>query len=128
MLKVLQRAGVSLAIVSSNTRANVRAGLGELMAMFGQHVLTRDDDRASDKTGGLLYLLRELQLESTGVCYVGDQLSDYEAASATGLSFLGVSYGWGLAQGQVDAVMVNAADEISRVLLDDAAMPSEMHA
>jgi phosphoglycolate phosphatase-like HAD superfamily hydrolase len=100
MLAGLQLAGVELGIVSSNTRVNVEKALGSLMAAFPTaRVFTRDHARASTKVQALRMLADELGLPKERIVYVGDQPADAIAARAAGLSFIGVTYGWGFEPG-----------------------------
>ncbi len=91
-LKALQRAGVQLGIVTSNTRANVKRCLGAngvlgyfdflytSLNLFGKHRTLR---RALKKTG----------LTNDQVIYIGDENRDIEAARKCAIR--SVAVGWG---------------------------------
>lgn len=93
MLQALRRAGIGVAIVSSNARDNVVGILGEDatatvghfacgMSMFGKRKHLRE-------------ALRQGGVEKTAAIYVGDQAADLEAAQAEGIDFGAVAWGYG---------------------------------
>lgn len=92
MLRELDRAGVRLAVVSSNAEDNVRAVLGpELAARFGHY-------ECGISIFGKAARIRKV-VKQTGVApgqavYVGDQVPDADAARRAGIAFGAVSWGY----------------------------------
>ena len=93
VLRELEASGVALALVSSNSAGNCRRVLGDGNWQRFAHV----------ECGASIFGKRRRiarVLEKTGICaqralYVGDQLTDAEAARASGVAFGAV--GWGYA-------------------------------
>lgn len=89
----LHRRGVQLAVVSSNSLENCRRILGEdicgLMNCIegGAHLL--------GKHRRIQRVLRTLGVQPNRAIYVGDQLSDADAARSAGVRFGAVSWGYG---------------------------------
>lgn len=91
MLADLHAAGMPLAILSSNTRANVAAVLGPEaryvrdfacgVSLFG-------------KAKRLRALVRGAGLAPGAVLYVGDEIRDHDAARAAGCDFAAVAWGY----------------------------------
>ena len=83
---------VPCAIVSSNTAANVRSGLGpELCACFA--FIDGIDNASADKAEAIAAALRRLDLAPGAACYVGDTRKDCVKAREAGVRFVGVDYG-----------------------------------
>ncbi len=88
----LHEGGVRLAILTSNSVDNVRRVLGEELAgtieLFdgGAHML--------GKHSRLARLIRRTGTERSQAVYVGDQLSDHEAARRAGIAFAAVGWGY----------------------------------
>ena len=88
----LRDAGVRLAMVTSNARANVERVLGpDLLAGFA-HI----DCGASifGKAARLRRVLRTLGVPAQHGLYIGDQTADAEAARAAGMDFGAVHWGY----------------------------------
>jgi phosphoglycolate phosphatase len=91
LLTTLRDAGVELGIVSSNAHDNVISILGPAagavthfacgMSIFG-------------KGAHLRKLLRRSRVDRASAIYIGDQVSDLEAAHAAGVAFGAVSWGY----------------------------------
>lgn len=93
LLRDAVRRGIRLAIVSSNSEANVRAVLGEDAALFGQF------ECGAALFGKRRRLRRVVQgsgVPGERVLCVGDETRDIDAAHAEGLDFGAV--GWGYAK------------------------------
>ena len=91
-LRGLQGAGVRLAMVTSNARANVERVIGpDLLAGFA-HI----DCGASmfGKAARLRRVLRTLGVPAQHALYIGDQTADAEAARAAGMDFGAVHWGY----------------------------------
>jgi phosphoglycolate phosphatase len=92
MLQALAAQGVTLALLSSNSEANVRAVLGvELAALFSYYACGVS---LFGKRHKLRRLLAATGLPQETVLCVGDELRDLEAAHSEGLAFGGVSWGY----------------------------------
>lgn len=93
LLTELGRGPVRLAIVSSNSQANIERVLGpELASLFE----TYDCGAAlRGKTARLRRVLRRSGIPAGEAIYIGDELRDQDAAHASGLAFGAV--GWGYA-------------------------------
>jgi len=104
-LRQLREGGARLAILTSNSADNVRRVLGEeLMAAIelvdgGAHML--------GKHRRIARMLRQAKAEASQAIYVGDQVSDGEAARRAGVAFGAV--GWGYAH--ADALRAAGAEE-----------------
>ena len=91
MLRDLRAAGIRLAVVSSNSRANVERILGpELVDLFDLF-----DCGASmfGKASKLKAVLRRLGVPAAESVYLGDELRDAEAARDAGMRFAAVTWG-----------------------------------
>lgn len=92
VLRQLASRGVQLAVVSSNSEANVRAVLGpELAGLFATF-----DCGASlfGKASKFRRVLKQTGRAPREVLTIGDELRDAEAAQAAGLDFGAVSWGY----------------------------------
>lgn len=95
-LKFLASSGVQLAIVSSNSRANVAAILGpELFALFGQVYCGMS---IFGKATHLKKMLKKTGITPQRAIYIGDQETDAEAAAQANIAFGAVSWGYGSLQ------------------------------
>lgn len=105
-------------IVSSNTAANVLAGLGEGLASRFAFV-DGIDNAPADKAEALSLALSRLGIEPAAAVYVGDTRKDWIKARAAGLQFVGVSYGFeDLAPEALDgAPVAHTVEELSELLL-----------
>jgi len=91
-LRELDRAGVRLAVVSSNAEENVRAVLGPELAD-----LMRQYECGMSIFGKAARIRKVLRLASTPpaeALYVGDQTTDADAARRAGIAFGAVSWGY----------------------------------
>ncbi len=104
LLERVERAGVRMAVVSSNTEANIRLGLGPTNAAR----IAAFDGGASlfGKTSKLRRLPRRMGIAPADVLCVGDDTRDIEAAHAAGLKAAAV--GWGYAN---EAVLKSAGPD-----------------
>ena len=92
MLAQLAHNGAVLAIVSSNSRDNIVATLGPHNAALISHF----ECRASvfGKASRLKRVLRSTGIAADDAIYIGDQSTDYDAASAAGMAFGAVAWGY----------------------------------
>ncbi|RTL53958.1 MAG: HAD family hydrolase [Bradyrhizobiaceae bacterium] len=95
MLRRLHAAGITLAMVSSDSEANVRHSLGEAAALMSFY-----DCGASlgGKAKKFRRVLRTLKVQPSDAIYIGDEIRDSEAAGVTGMDFGAVSWGYNTAE------------------------------
>jgi phosphoglycolate phosphatase len=92
VLHTLDRAGVRLAIVSSNSEQNVRLVLGpHLSALFGHYECGMS---VFGKAGRIRKVVRRAAVPAAHALYVGDQAMDADAARRAGVAFGAVSWGY----------------------------------
>lgn len=113
-------ARVPVAIVTSNSRENVEAVLGDAMrhVSFGQYAAA-----FLGKTGRLRRVCREAGVPAGQAVYLGDEQRDVEAARASGMRAGAVSWGYAshaaLQSMQPDYLFTEVA-EVTQVLLPPA--------
>ena len=92
-LAALHAAGVSIAIVSSNSRDNVERVLGGENA----RLVSGFECGASifGKRSRLSRVLRRAGVQCADAIYIGDQSTDHDAARAAGITFGAVAWGYG---------------------------------
>ena len=116
LLADLKRAGLQIAIVSSDSEASVRQGLGAAAAsidffacgasVFGKHHKFRR-------------VARRLEAGTADTICIGDELRDIEAAKAAGMDAGAVAWGYALPGALLAAApthFFNSVDEISHRL------------
>jgi len=91
-LHALDRAGIRLALVSSNAEDNVRRTLGPELATLFRHV--ECGMSIFGKSARIRKVLRQAQLPAERALYVGDQTMDADAARRAGIGFGAVSWGY----------------------------------
>ena len=92
MLQRLQQSGVALALVSSNAADNCRRILGD--AHWQRLVHVECGASILGKRRRIARVLRATGVEPTRAIYVGDQITDAEAAHAAGVAFGAVAWGY----------------------------------
>jgi len=91
-LHTLDREGVRLAIVSSNSEQNVRLVLGpHLSALFGHYECGMS---VFGKAGRIRKVVQRAAVPAAHALYVGDQALDAMAARKAGVAFGAVSWGY----------------------------------
>ena len=91
-LQALDREGVRLAIVSSNSEQNVRTVLGPaLSSLFGHYECGMS---VFGKASRLRKVVKRAAVEEAHALYVGDQAMDADAARKAGIAFGAVSWGY----------------------------------
>lgn len=91
-LRQLAGAGVRLAVVSSNSPDNVRRILGpEIVGLIGHYECGMS---IFGKASRIRKVLRQSGIPSRQAIYVGDQLTDFEAARREGVAFGAVAWGY----------------------------------
>jgi phosphoglycolate phosphatase-like HAD superfamily hydrolase len=118
MLAQLAAHDVRLGMITSNTLANVRPSLGNLMKYFDPRCLfARDEPSAPGKPEALRRAASAWSVPPDRVVYVGDQRQDFDAAREAGARFLGVTYGWGIDGADLEIPKVDTPREIaSRIM------------
>lgn len=119
MLRRLCASGVVLGLVTSNIRANVDPVLGAALEHFNPSCRFYFDSAANPmtKSSYLREGVRRLNLDPARCSYVGDQPADVQAALEAHVHFLGVTYGWGLVDGQKGLTLVDGVAQIADALL-----------
>lgn len=104
-LTCLGRAGVVVSIISSNSRENVTRILGPGVLGLVSHL----DCGMSmfGKASRINKLLGKTKLPAASAIYIGDQLTDLEAARRSGVAFGAVSWGFSA----VEALRAQAPEE-----------------
>jgi len=120
MLKNLRIAGCELGIVTGNVKANIVATLGRTLELFRPDcVVTEDELKGASKSDGLTKAINASHVSREETVFVGDQPADRDAARATGVTFLGVSYGWGITEEDRESFPVaTSVNEISDCILN----------
>lgn len=119
MLATLQLRGVPMGIVSANVMDNIVGPLGASLARFDPRCTFTADGHGSDgfqKRDAILAALQVWHLPAEQVIFVGDQLTDYAAAQATGVAFVGTSYGWAIASDGNTFPIANNLAELEAIL------------
>jgi len=124
MLSEVHDAGVTLGIVTSNTRKNVVPALADSMRLFDDSCLFFYDAVPLPKWECLVEGARILRADGSRCVFVGDQPADVEAAAKAGWQFLGVTYGWGIIKGDLQFDTVDTVGEIPSKLKE---MGTEAH-
>lgn len=119
MLRRLRASGITLGLVTSNIQANVDPALGAALDHFDPSCRFYFDHAASPrpKSWCLREGARRLNLDPGHCTYVGDQPADAHAARDAQVHFLGVTFGWGLVDGQQDLVLVDGVAQIADAVL-----------
>lgn len=93
MVLALAGAGVKLAVVSSNAKANVAGVLGPALSASMVHI----DGGASvlGKAPRLRRMARRIGVPAGQALYIGDVCADAQAAADAGLPFAAVTWGYG---------------------------------
>ncbi|MFC0253518.1 HAD hydrolase-like protein [Massilia consociata] len=92
VLHALDRAGVRLAIVSSNSEQNIRLVLGPtLSGLVGQYECGMS---VFGKASRIRKVVQRAAVPAAHALYVGDQATDGEAARKAGVAFGAVSWGY----------------------------------
>lgn len=118
MLRVLRTAGVQLGLITSNVRNNVMPLLSSSIEFFDQRCLFFFDRYPDPRTKAwcLGEGLRIFEINPGDCVYVGDQPEDARAASQAGAQFLGVTYGWGISDRDMQYVSAKNVLEVPNKL------------
>lgn len=121
MLRALHAGGVTLAMVSSDSEANVRYSLGELGALMSCYACGAS---LGGKASKFRRVLRHLKIQPREAIYIGDEIRDSEAAAQAGMDFGAVGWGYNTAealQKLSPALMFASPGDITRQLRGDRA-------
>lgn len=117
MLRRLNEGGVQLAVVSSNSEANVRAVLGTSASLISAFSC---GSSLFGKSARFSSLLKKLDAQPAEVCAVGDEVRDIEAAHQAGIAAMAVAWGYGAPEALSAAVpdfVAHSPNEATRFLL-----------
>jgi phosphoglycolate phosphatase len=119
MLARLRAAGLTLGLVTSNTRANIVAALGDAVGFFDPQCTFFFDSFAPPATKAwcLGEGARRLGVEAGACIYVGDQPDDVRAGAQAGCRFVGVAYGWGIASANEGFPVARSVAALQNILL-----------
>jgi phosphoglycolate phosphatase-like HAD superfamily hydrolase len=120
MLMQLRDAGRALGLVTANIRSNVEPALGAALELFDPRCRFYFDtfEVPRSKVWCLEESARVLGVAPADCTYVGDQPADLEAANASRMRFLGVTYGWGLTRGtHAGIALADRVDAIAPAIL-----------
>lgn len=119
MLSRLASSGEPLGFVTDNVKLNVESALGVSLSHFRpEHRFTKDHPGGLSKVEALGKSVNNFGIPPNETIYVGDQPADWRAASAIGMQFLGVTYGWGISGADVDFPTVDLPEEIGTYVLN----------
>lgn len=91
MLRRLDKAGLTLAAVTSNSEENMRRVLGDAAGRFA---CTDCGASLFGKAARLRAVLRRTGTPAAAALFIGDEIRDADAARETGVAFGGVSWGY----------------------------------
>lgn len=118
MLADLHEGGLRMGIVTSNIWSNIAVALGDSMKYFDPELIYSKESVAEiSKSQAITAAMVKARVQPMETLYIGDQLADFEAASAAGAGFLGVSYGWGLSDEDDMCPIARSISDIPRCVL-----------
>jgi phosphoglycolate phosphatase len=106
LLRELSSCGAILALVTSNSRRNVRTLLGPESSALIRHL--ECGTRMFGKGARLRRVLRRSGVPAREAIYIGDELRDREAARDAGIAFGAVSWGYG----EAETLKASSPDEV----------------
>jgi phosphoglycolate phosphatase len=117
LLRALHDHGVTIAIVTSNSEANVRRILGPQNAALVQHYGCGAS--ILGKAGKLRRVLRASGIPARDAVKIGDEIRDLHAARAAGMAFYAVGWGYthaaALAEHGPDAVFTSMGELVEHL-------------
>ena len=111
-LTSLARHNIALALVTSNSLANVNAVLGE--ALVDRFSAVECSSALFGKARRLRMILEQTRVDKSEAIYVGDEIRDAQAASSVGIRFGAVAWGYT----SLDALLAFNPSEVFRVPAD----------
>jgi phosphoglycolate phosphatase len=112
VLSEMLQTGTQLAVATSNSSANVRAVLGEVL--IGHFAAMECDASLFGKAQRLRRILKATQTDKADAIYIGDEIRDAEAAAAVGVAFGAVAWGYT----HLDALLRMVPRRVFRVPVD----------
>lgn len=125
MLAALRRAGLPVAIASSDSEASIRVTLGQEAGRIGAYACGAS---LFGKPRRLRGLLRRAGIAPAQALYIGDELRDAEAARDVGMGFAAVSWGYARPEALAAAAplaLFRSVAEIAPFCAGAAASPAE---
>jgi len=118
MLAEVQRSGLTLGLVTANTRRNIESEMGDAMHFFDPRCTFFLDTFAPQTTKAwcLEEGARRLDVAPQACAYVGDQPDDRKAAHEAGCRFVGVAYGWGITSDQGGSQTARSVSALPKIL------------
>lgn len=113
LLLNLNKRNATLGIITLNTYDTTVSSLGKYFKYFDPLLIftVNTIPNAKPKHKALQKGIEFTRVKNDEVLFIGDQISDYEAAKRAKVSFLGISYGWGFPE-RDDIPIVNKPKEI----------------
>lgn len=115
----LRKQGLSVALLTSNSKENVEAFLHHHRLPPFEFI--SPSSRLFGKAHDLQKILRKRKLKPDDVVYIGDECRDLEAARDVGIPAIGVTWGFNTAEALSEfepAALLNHPSEISRFFED----------
>lgn len=119
MLRNLHAAGITLAMVSSDSEPNVRHSLGDTAALMSCYDCGAP---LGGKAKKFRRVLRTLNVQPRDAIYIGDEIRDSEATIQAGMDFGAVAWGYNTADALLKlapAFLFTSFDDIVRELRGD---------
>ena len=113
VLAALRAAGIRTALVTSNSERNARRVLGDAAALIDHYGCGVP---IFGKRAVLRRILRQTGVAAGAALAVGDELRDVEAASAAGIDFIGVGWGYATAEALAAATRRSTFANFSEIL------------
>jgi len=123
LLLALKKEGFSLAIATSNFRANVKQALGKSFALFD--AVYAKDVHAS-KVDAVNDFAKKNGLKKSQILFVGDTKSDMDSAKKAGVKFIGVTYGWQLGREKGNVRMHTVQGLLTRLIREKKVAQARM--
>jgi phosphoglycolate phosphatase len=114
LLPTLNKAGIELAIVSSNKLANVEKVLGSYTRLIRYKEC---GTRLFGKPRKIRTILRKANTVPVRSLYLGDEIRDTDAARETGLDICSVTWGYNLRNALIDQNPTYIADSVNDILM-----------
>jgi phosphoglycolate phosphatase len=123
MLQSLRDEGIRIALVSSDSEANARLQLGDTAACFSDFACGAS---LFGKASKFKRMVRRAGIEASKAIAIGDEMRDLDAASAAGIDFGGVAWGYAdpeALRARHPQAWFDTVADISRLLTGREALP-----
>lgn len=121
LLVDLKGAGKNIFIVTNKRYVPTRkilANLGWDDLINDAYTIDYPSQHFHSKSQVINRLLTEASLTSSDTCYIGDRVEDYEAAKENNLTFIHVSWGYGIAKDiPLDSILVETPNQLQQLLI-----------